>query len=78
MNVALDSNFAMPGDPGFPLNQAFQAPTDRGQSEVLRGYLGQVRQELAMRLLDRLFADGETPSKVSRLHYSVSKFWRLC
>ena len=65
MNVALDNNFAMPGDAGFPLNQAFQAPTDRGQGEVLRGYLVQVRQELALRLLDRLYADGEVPSKVS-------------
>ena len=66
MNVALDNNFAMPGDAGFPLNQAFQAPTERGQAEMLRGYLGQVRQELAVRLLERLYEGGEDrPSKVS-------------
>ncbi|KAL9083788.1 MAG: hypothetical protein Q9159_005576 [Coniocarpon cinnabarinum] len=65
MNVALDNNFPMPGDAGFPLNQAFSAPTDRAQSEMLRGYLSQMRQELAVRLLERLFIDGETPSKVN-------------
>lgn len=65
LNVALDSNFAMPGDAGFPLNQAFEAPKDRGQGEVLRQYIGQMRQELAARLLERLFAEGDVPSKVS-------------
>lgn len=30
-------------------------------------YLSQVRQELAMRLLARVYADGNTPSKVSVL-----------
>nr|OQO18598.1 hypothetical protein B0A51_12086 [Rachicladosporium sp. CCFEE 5018] len=58
MNVALDSNFAIPGDAGFPLNQAYEAPADRNEAEVLRQYLMQVRQELARRLLDRVFADG--------------------
>lgn len=64
MNIALDTNFPMPGDAAFPLNQAFETPKDRGQAEMLRQYLSQVRQETAARLLDRLFADGETPSKV--------------
>lgn len=64
LNLALDTNFAMPGDAGFPLNQAFEAPKDRGQAESLRGYLGQVRQEVAARLLERLFAEGDKPSKV--------------
>lgn len=70
MNVALDNNFAVPGDAGFPLNQAFEAPRDRGQAELLRQYIAQMRQELAARLLDRLYADGDVPSKVSYLEYS--------
>ena len=75
--------FAIPGDATFPLNQAFEAPRDRQDAEVLRQqvhsriisnadhsyecsrYLSQVRQELAMRLLARVYADGNTPSKVS-------------
>ena len=32
MNVALDTNFAIPGDAGFPLNQAFEPPRDRNES----------------------------------------------
>ncbi|RAL62764.1 hypothetical protein DID88_004606 [Monilinia fructigena] len=63
-NIALDSNFAVPGDPGFPLNQMFEAPASRQEAETLRQYLGQVRQELASRLLARIYdtEDGK-PSK---------------
>lgn len=66
MNIALDTNFAIPGDAGFPLNQAFEAPRDRNEAEVLRQYIVQMRQELAARLLNRVYADGSgQPSKVS-------------
>ncbi|KAI9742397.1 MAG: subunit of the Arp2/3 complex [Claussenomyces sp. TS43310] len=57
-NIALDSNFAIPGDPGFPLNQMFEAPRDRQDAELLRQYLSQVRQEIASRLLARLYEEG--------------------
>lgn len=63
INGALEQ-FAIPGDAHFPLNQAFEAPADRAQAEQLRGYLSQVRQELAMRLHQRLYQDGTGPSKV--------------
>ncbi|KZF20548.1 ARP2/3 complex, 21 kDa p21-Arc subunit [Xylona heveae TC161] len=64
MNTALDNNFAIPGDATFPLNQAFEAPRDRNDAELMRGYLSQVRQELAVRLLARVYADDpSTPSK---------------
>lgn len=36
LNLALDNQFAIPGDAGFPLNQAFEAPRDRQDAEVLR------------------------------------------
>jgi len=65
-NIALDSNFAIPGDAGFPLNQAYEAPRDRQEAEVLRQYVMQMRQELANRLLARVYSDGSgVPSKVS-------------
>lgn len=64
MNVALDTNFAIPGDPTFPLNQAFEPPRDRNEAEILRQYISQMRQELSVRLLNRIYADGNTPSKV--------------
>ncbi|KAH8589350.1 actin-related protein 2/3 complex subunit 3 [Bisporella sp. PMI_857] len=63
-NIALDTNFAIPGDPGFPLNQIFTPPSTRQEAEVLRQYLMQVRQELATRLLARIYEDGtDKPSK---------------
>ncbi|PYH90120.1 ARP2/3 complex, 21 kDa p21-Arc subunit, partial [Aspergillus ellipticus CBS 707.79] len=62
INVALD-HFAIPGDVSFPLNQAFEAPRDRQDAETLRAYLSQVRQEIASRLLVRLYPGGVGPSK---------------
>ncbi|KAK6609446.1 ARP2/3 complex ARPC3 subunit [Botrytis cinerea] len=63
-NIALDSNFAIPGEPGFPLNQMFEAPASRQEAETLRQYLGQVRQELASRLLARIYdTEDRMPSK---------------
>jgi actin related protein 2/3 complex subunit 3 len=46
----------------------FSPPTSRQEAEMLRQYLMQVRQELAARLLARVFEDGtgaqtEKPSK---------------
>ncbi|KAI1165912.1 ARP2/3 complex ARPC3 subunit [Nemania serpens] len=65
MNTALDLNFAIPGDPGFPLNQMYEPPQDRQDAEQLRQYFAQVRQELAARLLTRVYEDSEDgkPSK---------------
>ncbi|KAI1084778.1 ARP2/3 complex ARPC3 subunit [Whalleya microplaca] len=58
LNTALDLNFSIPGDPGFPLNQMYEPPRDRQDAEQLRQYLAQVRQELASRLLARVYEDG--------------------
>ncbi|KAK1976291.1 ARP2/3 complex ARPC3 subunit [Colletotrichum cereale] len=58
MNVALDTNFAIPGDPAWPLNQMYEPPRDRQDAEQLRQYLSQVRQELAARLLARVYDEG--------------------
>lgn len=65
-NVALD-NFTLPGTPGFPLNTVYSVPvSDHNAMELLRTYIQQFRQELAMRLLERLY-------KESKDH--PSKFW---
>lgn len=63
-NVALD-NFVLPGSSGFPLNAVYSVPLqDHNAMELLRTYIQQFRQELAMRLLDRLYRDSkERPSK---------------
>lgn len=57
-NLALDLNFAIPGDPGWPLNQMYEPPRDRQDAEQLRQYMSQVRQELATRLLARVYEEG--------------------
>jgi actin related protein 2/3 complex subunit 3 len=42
----------------------FNAPANRNEAEALKQYLSQVRQELAQRLLARIFEDGtDKPSK---------------
>jgi actin related protein 2/3 complex subunit 3 len=73
MNLALDTNFAIPGDATFPLNQAFEPPRDRQEAEVMRQYISQMRQELANRLLNRIYADGDAPSKVRTRYMSHTK-----
>ncbi|KAL5527510.1 hypothetical protein ACEPAG_6311 [Sanghuangporus baumii] len=64
LNTLAVDNFAIPGDAGFPLNAHYAHPASRADAEYLRGYLTQVRQELAARLVERLYADGTgKPSK---------------
>ncbi|CAH02271.1 Arc18p [Kluyveromyces lactis] len=64
MNLGLDS-FAIPGTPGFPLNTVYSIPLDNpADVELLKSYIQQFRQELAMRLLERVYKDNrEVPSK---------------
>ena len=74
MNVALDTNFAIPGDATFPLNQAFEPPRERNEAEVLRQYLGQMRQELGARLLNRVYGAENAPSKVCVVPLHIPSF----
>ncbi|KAK9239482.1 actin-related protein 2/3 complex subunit 3 [Lipomyces kononenkoae] len=63
LNTLALEHFSIPGDAGFPLNSLYSAPRDRVEAELLRGYLSQFRQELAVRLITRVYADGDKPSK---------------
>jgi len=64
LNTLSVDNFPVPGDANFPLNAHYAAPASRSDSEYLRQYLTQVRQELAARLVEKLYADGTgKPSK---------------
>jgi len=61
--LAVDS-FPLPGDANFALNAHYAPPGSRSDSDYLRQYLTQARQELAARLVERLYADGTgKPSK---------------
>ncbi|KAI0346877.1 ARP2/3 complex, 21 kDa p21-Arc subunit [Trametopsis cervina] len=64
LNTLAVDNFPIPGDANFPLNAHYAPPANRADAEYLRQYLTQVRQELAARLVERLYADGTgKPSK---------------
>lgn len=60
--------FDIPGDPGFPreLNNLYSKPSISDAS-IMREYIAQLRTELGIRLLDKVYADDQSqPSKVSR------------
>ncbi|CAR22861.1 Arc18p [Lachancea thermotolerans CBS 6340] len=63
-NVALN-DFSIPGTPGFPLNNVYSVPVQsHSEMDLLKTYIQQFRQELASRLLERLYRDSqEKPSK---------------
>lgn len=73
INLSLEQ-FSLPGEPGFPLNQAYEGPRDRQDAETLRGYLSQVRQELASRLHARLYADGSGVPNKFWMSFAKRKF----
>ncbi|KAI0053728.1 actin-related protein ARPC3 [Auriscalpium vulgare] len=64
LNTLAVDNFPVPGDANFPLNAHYAVPGSRADADYLRQYLTQARQELAARLIERLYADGTgKPSK---------------
>ncbi|KAG2228251.1 hypothetical protein INT45_011043 [Circinella minor] len=69
------SSFSIPGDPGFPLNAMYAAPSDRYQADQMRQYVQQLRQELATRLVETIYVDGK-PSKWW-MCFSKRKFMNL-
>ncbi|KAI8977436.1 ARP2/3 complex 21 kDa subunit [Mycotypha africana] len=75
LNTLALSNFAIPGDPSFPLNAMYQAPIDKSQADQMKQYMQQLRQELAARLVDTIFVDG-LPSKWW-MCFSKRKFMNL-
>ncbi|KZV77106.1 actin-related protein ARPC3 [Peniophora sp. CONT] len=64
LNTFAIDNVLVPGDAAFNLNAHYQPPSSRADADYLRQYLAQVRQEVAARLVERLYADGTgKPSK---------------
>lgn len=67
LNALAISRFDLPGDPNFPrdLNNLYAKPRSEAEMETMRAYLTQLRQELGLRLLDKVYADENvSPSKV--------------
>ncbi|KAG6842038.1 hypothetical protein C0991_003564 [Blastosporella zonata] len=64
LNTLSVESFPIPGDANFALNSHYAPPASRADSDYLRQYLTQVRQELSARLVEKLYADGTgKPSK---------------
>mmetsp|Transcript_15134 Transcript_15134/g.26008 ORF Transcript_15134/g.26008 Transcript_15134/m.26008 type:complete len:177 (+) Transcript_15134:48-578(+) len=56
--------FQIPGDKGFPLGGMVTAPTSRGDTDLLKQYFTQLRQETGMRLCEFVYAhNANIPSK---------------
>ncbi|KAJ3213408.1 subunit of the Arp2/3 complex [Clydaea vesicula] len=66
LNTLAVGNFLIPGDGGFPLNALFERPANKVDSENMRNYLMQLRNEMAIRLCSRVFEQDK-----------ISKWW-LC
>ncbi|KAI7899645.1 ARP2/3 complex 21 kDa subunit [Cokeromyces recurvatus] len=75
LNTLALSNFSIPSDPSFPLNAMYQGPVDKFQSDQMKQYMQQLRQELVVRLVDRIYVDGH-PSKWW-MCFSKRKFMNL-
>ncbi|CAG0891007.1 unnamed protein product, partial [Cyprideis torosa] len=58
------ARFDIPGDPGFPLNAVYAKAATPNDMDVMRQYLQQLRQELGVRLCEKVYVseDGR-PSK---------------
>jgi actin related protein 2/3 complex subunit 3 len=54
--------------------QMYEPPRDRQDAEILRQYMSQVRQELATRLLARVYDEGDAKPSKWWLSFTKRKF----
>ncbi|XP_030757545.1 actin-related protein 2/3 complex subunit 3-like [Sitophilus oryzae] len=57
------SRFDIPGDAGFPLNSVYSKPNDGKEVDFLKAYLTQLRQEIGLRVCEKVFGESGKPSK---------------
>ncbi|KAJ1961300.1 subunit of the Arp2/3 complex [Dipsacomyces acuminosporus] len=65
------TNVVIPADASFPLHALYPGVEDRTESDLLRQYLQQIRQEVATRLVQLVYTHEGQPSQ------TPSKWW-LC
>ncbi|GAQ82238.1 Actin-related protein Arp2/3 complex subunit ARPC3 [Klebsormidium nitens] len=68
--------FALPGEPGFPLNALFSPARTKDEADLFRSYLKQAREETSSRLLEKCFSPDGSPNKWW-LAFSKRKFMNL-
>jgi actin related protein 2/3 complex subunit 3 len=72
-NLAIQ-NFAVPGDRNFALAGFVTNPANRGESDTIRQYMTQLRQETGKRLLDAVYATNENEPSKWWMCFSKRKF----
>jgi actin related protein 2/3 complex subunit 3 len=66
------ANFAIPGDASFPLNAMYDKPKDRNDLDTMRSYFQQLRQEIAVRLVEKIYSASYTDTEGGK---RPSKWW---
>lgn len=57
-------DFAIPGEPKFPLNALYGKPGNSGEADQCRAYIMQLRQEMGQRIVEKVFdPNTNKPSK---------------
>lgn len=57
------SKFDIPGDNGFPLNSVYAKPASSADSDLMRQYFLQLRQETGIRICEKVYGEDGKPSK---------------
>jgi len=70
-------NFAIPGDSTFVLGGLVQAPANRTEQDLIKQYLTQARQELGKRLVEKVYARGETQPDKWWICFTKRKFLNM-
>jgi len=66
--------FQIPGEPGFVLGGFFSAPKDPKEGASWNAYFKTARQELGLRLLQKIFPDPKQPPTKYWMQFSKRKF----
>ncbi|EMR09264.1 hypothetical protein PNEG_02598 [Pneumocystis murina B123] len=74
LNTFALENFTIPGDAGFPFNSLYPAPSNQSDLDFLRQYIAQFRQELALRLINHVYANSDNKPNKWWLCFSKRKF----
>ena len=74
LNTLALEQFSVPGEAGFPLNNIYAAPASRGDVELFRQYLQQFRQELAQRVVAKVYANDDTKPDKFWMAFTKRKF----
>jgi actin related protein 2/3 complex subunit 3 len=72
-SLSRDKAFAAPGENGFVLGSLFGAPGNRGDVDSWKAYMKQAREELAIRLVEKVFDEKFEGGKKNKWWQAFSK-----